>query len=153
MIELVRASPAHVGRIATRMREADAAECAALGMSPKQGLRKSLTASVIAYTAKVDGRPEGMFGVTPGNTIEGIGHPWMLATDAAFDCARALLTAGPGLIDLMHRRFRRLENMVSAENERAIRMLGRWGFEVGDEQMMVGGVPFLPFWKEAADVR
>lgn len=150
---LVRASPAHVGRIATRMRDADKEECAALGMTPKGALRKSLTASVLAYTAKIDGRPEGMFGVTPGNTLEGIGHPWLLATDAAFDCARQLLTAGPGLIALMHRRFRRLENMVSAENERAIRMLGRWGFEIGDEQMMVGGVPFLRFWKEAVDVR
>ena len=148
MIELVRASPAHVGRIANRMRTADRAECAALGMTGKVALRKSLTASVLAYTAKIDGRPEGMFGVAPGNTLEGVGHPWMLATDAAFDCARVLVTAGPGLIALMHRRFRRLENMVSAENERAIRMLGRWGFEVGDEQMMVGGVPFLRFWRE-----
>lgn len=152
MIDLVRASPAHVGRIANRMRASDMAECAALGLAPKQALRKSLIASVLAYTAKIDGRPEGMFGVTPGNTIEGIGHPWMLATDAAFDCARQLLTAGPGLIALMHRRFRRLENMVSVENERAIRMLGRWGFEVGDEQMMVGGVPFVRFWRDA-DVR
>lgn len=131
------------------MREADRAECAALGLSPKGALRKSLTASVLAYTAKIDGSPAGMFGVTPGNTLEGVGHPWMLATDAAFDCARPLLTAGPPLIALMHRRFRRLENMVSSDNDRAIRMLKRWGFEVGDMQMLVGGVPFLPFWREA----
>jgi len=148
LIELVRASPAHIGRIAHRMRLIDQRECAAMGKTAKTGLRSSLAASVVAYTAKIDGRPEGMFGVTPGSAIDGIGHPWMLATDAAFDCAREMLTAGPGLIALMHRRFRRLENMVSVENERAIRMLGRWGFEIGEEQMMVGGVPFVRFWRE-----
>jgi len=149
LIELVRASPAHVGRIANRMREADRGECAALGMSPKAALRKSLTASVLAYTAKIDGSPAGMFGVTPGNTLEGVGHPWMLATDAAFDCARLLVAAGPDLIAIMHRRFRRLENIVSAENHRAIRMLKRWDFEFGNMQLPVGGVLFVRFWREA----
>ena len=149
MIELVRASPAHIGRIANRMRPADVNECAAFGKSPKAAMRFSLQASVLAFTAKVDGRPEGMFGVCPVSTIDGIGQPWMLATDAALHCARALLTAGPSLIALMHGRFRRLENIVSVENERAIRMLSRWGFEVGDEQMMVGRVPFVKFWREA----
>lgn len=148
MIELVPASPAHVGRIATRMREIDRREAEAFGHSPKEGLRIGLRGSVLAWTAMVDGRPEAMFGVTPVSVIESRGLAWFLATDAAFGCARALLTAAPAAIEAMHRRFNRLENWVSTENHAAIRMLGRWGFELGERTMVVKGVEFRPFWKE-----
>lgn len=148
MIRLVPASPAHVGRIATRMREIDRRECEAFGRDPKQALRVGLKASSLAWTATIDGRPEAMFGATPRNAIEGTAIAWFLATDAAFGCARALLTVGPTVIEAMHRRFKRLENMVSNDNEAAIRLLGRWGFELGSETMTVNGVDFRPFWRE-----
>lgn len=148
MITFVPASPAHVGRIANRMRAEDRKEAAAFGRSPKEALRLGLRASVIAMTALDDGRPEGIIGLTPVNAIEGVGRPWMLATDAALHCARELLIAGPAIIEAMHRRFRRLENYVSVSNRRAISLLGRWGFQLGDEAMTFGGVEFLPFWRE-----
>lgn len=149
MIEIVAASPAHVGRIANRMREADREECEAYGRSPKEALRLGLRSSVLASTALVDGSPEGMFGVAPLNALEGTGRPWMLATDAASHCARELLDLGPPVIEAMHRRFARLENYVSIRNRRAIRMLMAWGFEIGDETMEFGGVEFREFWREA----
>lgn len=149
MIDIVPARLSHVGPIATRMREADRIECAAFSHTPKQSLRSGLRASVLASTAKVNGRPEAMFGVSPVSVIEGVGCPWFLATDAAFDCARALLCLGPQIIGLMHYRFRRLENRVAVNNRRAINMLRHWGFEIGNEVAMFGGVEFLPFWRES----
>ena len=132
------------------MREADAQECLAWGRSPKQALRIGLRASVLSFTALQVGKPIAMFGVTPINAIEGQGRAWFLGTDAILGCARDLLTVGPAVIEAMHRRFRRLENWVSTDNRRAIRLLGRWGFELGDDTMTVRGVEFRPFWKEAA---
>lgn len=148
MIELLPASPAHVGRIATRMREIDRREAGAYGRSPKEALRLSLRASAICLTATLNGRPEAMFGVTPINAIEGRGLAWFLSTEAVFGCARELLRMGPAVIGVLHGRFARLENMVSTENVAAIRLLERWGFELGSETMMVGGVEFRPFWRE-----
>lgn len=131
------------------MRDIDRREVAAFGRTGKEALRLGIRGSSIAVTALVDGRPEGMFGVTPISALESRGRAWFLATDVAFGCARELLTAGPAVIEAMHRRFRRLENWVSQENTPAIRMLRRWGFELGDEAVEMGGVEFLPFWKEA----
>ena len=148
MITFIPASPAHVGRIATRMREADREECAAFGRTPKEALRLGLRASVNAMTAVLDGRPEAMIGLTPVNALEGVGRPWMLATDAALHCARELITLGPPIIEAMHRRFTRLENYVSISNRRAIRMLEAWGFRIEEETMTFGGVEFRPFWRE-----
>lgn len=149
MIRLVAASPAHVGRIATRMRDIDKRECAAFGRSPRDALRSGLRGSSIALTGFVDDRPVAMFGTVPRNAIEGIATVWMLGTDEVLDCARELLAIGPAVIEQLHRRFRRLENLISTENAQAIRMLERWGFELGSETMEIGGVEFRPFWREA----
>jgi len=148
MIRLVSASPAHVGRIANRLREDDRIECAAFGRSPKEALRLGLRGGAFTLTALADGEPHAMFGVTALNAIEGTGRPWFLGSELVYDCARHLLTIGPHVIAQMHRRFRRLENVVSVRNVRAIRMLKRWGFELGDEAMTIGGVDFVLFWRE-----
>lgn len=148
MIELVPASPAHVGRIANRIRQVDLLECAAFGRSPKESLRLGLRASVLAGTALLDGEPIAMFGLTPVSVIEDTGRPWMLGTDAVPYCARALLTGAASLIDQMHARFSRLENVVAVENVAAVRMLQRWGFTVEQEVMTVGGVEMVGFWRK-----
>ncbi len=88
-------------------------------------------------------------GVAPINALEGSGRAWFLATDAALGCAREFLERGPAVIAMLHSRFQRLENWVSADNRPAIRMLKRWAFDIGDEAMVVNGVEFRPFWKEA----
>lgn len=134
------------------MRDIDRRECEAFGHSPKQALRNGLKASALCWTGKTDGRPGAMFGAVSRNEIEGVGTAWFLGTDEVFDCARELLMIGPAVIEAMHRRFRRLENMVSSENEAAIRLLGHWGFELGAETMDVNGVEFRPFWKETRDL-
>lgn len=134
------------------MRAADVEEAAAFGRAPKEALRVGLQASVLAATAKLDGSPIAMLGLTPISVLEGVGRPWMLGTDEVPRCARALLTEAQAVIGEMHGRFRRLENFVSVGNGPAIRMLQRWGFEVGGKGFDVNGVSFVPFWKEAGGV-
>lgn len=150
MIELVTASPAHVGVIANRMRPDDVIECRAFGHSPKQALRSALMSSIIAYTAKVDGRPEAMLGLAPVSLIEGKGTPWMLGTEEVYRHGRALLKLGPRIIASFLDSTPRAGNLVSKRNVRAIRVLRAWGFHVEDEVRMIGGVPFIDFWMERA---
>ena len=145
MIELVPATPAHVGRIAARMREADVVESRALGYTPKQALRIGLQGSLLALTARVDGKAEAMMGLAPVSLIEGVGRPWMLESDLIYRHGRDLIAFGPSIISAMRDSSPVLRNVVSRDNGRAIRLLKRWGFAVGDEVEMIGGVPFLTF--------
>ncbi len=123
----------------------DVLESKALGYTPKQALRMGLRGSLMAFTAKVDGKPEAMMGLAPVSLIEGTGRPWMLGSDLIYRHGRELLAFGPEMVGMMRDSTPHLRNVVSADNGRAIRLLKRWGFAVGDEVEMIGGVPFLTF--------
>lgn len=129
------------------MREADRIEVAAVGHSPKAALRAGLFAGE-AWTALVDGRPEAMFGLVVTNAIAGEGRPWMLGTDAIYRHGREMLRTGHAVVQGWFDSTRCLENLVSAGNGRAIRLLQRWGFVVEREEAMIGGVPFRVFRME-----
>lgn len=148
MIEFVAASPAHIGTIANRMREIDAKECAIMGRSPKRALRLSLRASVVAWTAKVDGKPEAMFGASSVSLLGGEGSPWLLMTDEALKHRRSLLTDARRYADVMQGMFPLLSNNVHADNAVAIRWLERLGFTVGPVFDMAGH-PMRPFERRA----
>lgn len=148
MIEFVAASPAHVGTIANRMRDIDVRECAIMGRTPKQALRLSLRASVAAWTAKVDGRPEAMFGVSTLSLLGGEGSPWLLMTEDAVKQARSLLVDARRYSDLLQAMYPVLSNNVHADNAVAIRWLSRLGYTVGPVFDMAGH-PMRPFERRA----
>lgn len=148
-IEFVPASRAHVGRIASRMRAIDQMECRAKGRSPAAALRYSLVSSTFALTVLVDGSPHSMFGVTPWSLVEGAGRPWFLGTDEVYRHPREMIRRGGDVVEIMQDSFRRLENVIAAVNERGIRMLRHWGFEIGSAAQVHGGLEFLPFWRVA----
>lgn len=148
MIELVPASRAHIGTIANRLRIEDRIECKAMGRDPKSALRSGLQISTIALTAKLDGRAEAMMGLIPLSLIDGEGIAWMLSTEAVYRNGRALMGMGPCILGSFLDSSRRISNVVSQGNHRAIRLLRAWGFTVEDEIKMIGGVPFLDFWME-----
>jgi len=131
MIEVVPASPAHIGTLAARMRPIDRLECAVFGHSPKAALRASMRDACMAFTAKLDGRPEAMFGVATVSMLEGIGSPWLLLTDDGARQGKALVRMGRNVTRLFEREFRVLRNNVHADNETAIRWLGHLGYTVG----------------------
>jgi hypothetical protein len=147
-IRIVPATPAHVGRIASRMRTDDVIECAAMGHAPKQALRAGLIASTLCFTALVDGRPEAMFGLVVGSALSGEGTPWMLGTEAIYDHPRAMLRWGPRFLAAMLDSTPVLTNLVAVRNGRAVRMLRRWGFGLSKETIVIGEVEFVTFRME-----
>ncbi len=152
MIRLVPARRSHIRPIAAQMRVADRREVGAFfSRSPRDGLIFSFVSSQFALTALKDDRPIAMFGLTPISLVESVGAPWLLGTDEVYEHPREMLRLGRLAIGVMHDSFRRLENVVSADNSRAIKLLTRWGFKVGSEVTRVGGVDFVPF-RRAIDV-
>ncbi len=129
------------------MRAVDRRECEAMGRSGKHALRAALGTSSKAWTALVDGQPEAMFGVVVESVLDGTAVPWFLGTDEVYRHGRALLMWGPGMVDRLCDSTWTLRNLVSAENDKAIRLLRRWGFTVAEEELIVRGVPFLYFEK------
>ncbi len=145
MLDIVPARLPHVGPISSRIRDIDRIECEAMGHSVKHALRNGVLNSDKAWTALVDGKPEAMFGVIVMSAIGGVGSPWMLGTDEIYSHGRDLLRFGPYFVAQAVDSTPRLSNIVSAANSKAIRLLRAWGFEVGQDEVSVGGVPFVQF--------
>jgi hypothetical protein len=146
-VEIIAAEQAHITPIAERMREADRVEARAFGHSPEMALQLGLWSGP-AHVALVDGLPEAMFGLRIKSALAGIGTPWMLGTEAVYRHGREMLRMGAAVLRGMFDSTPSLENLVSADNARAIRLLERWGFVVEREVEMIGGVPFRMFWQE-----
>jgi hypothetical protein len=130
--------------IAQRMRAFDRLECRAMGREPRKALHLGLRAGE-AWTVLVGGRPEAMFGVYPASLMEGVGAPWMLATDAAYSRGREWAALAPRWVSYMVSHYRRLANMVHRDNTKAIRWLRYAGFSVAADVERVGGEPFVRF--------
>lgn len=149
--EVVPARLTHVGWLASNMREEDRRECRALGRTPKDALRTGLRCSLSAFTAIDEtGKPVAMFGVVPVSLLSRLGRVWFLGSDHVFRYSRQLREQGPGIIEDWFGTFERLENIVTADNHKAIRLLKHWGFAVGGKPEMHGGAQFLSFWIERA---
>lgn len=124
----------------------DRVECEALGRTPKDALRWGLRCSQDAWTALDDGKPGAMMGVVSDGLLEGSGRVWFLGTDEVYRHGRDLMTYGPLFVERWLTAFSKLHNIVAAENVKAIRLLRRWGFEVGvGDDVEHGGVPFKRF--------
>ncbi len=130
------------------MRAIDRLECAALGRTPREALRLGLRTSYHCWTALVDDRPQAMMGAVYTSLLTGTGTVWMLGTDSVYTAGRALLKLGPIILAAMMQDFRLLENIVSTRNDKAIRLLRRWGAHVGGEVETYRGVDFIPFRME-----
>lgn len=90
-----------------------------------------------------------MFGLTAISVLGGIARPWLLGTDRLFDHRRDLLTIGRHVFASWGREFPHMENIVSVENVKAIRLLKRWGAEIGTEVETYRGLAFVPFTIQA----
>lgn len=144
---VVPALPKHVNRIVNRMRKIDQIECRATGREPKQALRHCMNGSTLAWTVLLDDKPVAMFGLLPLSILSGRAAPWFLATDEIERGARQWVKWGAGFIAAMQSDFPRLENIVSVENRKAIRVLKALGFAVESEIVIVGDVAMVRFSK------
>lgn len=143
---LVPASLLHVGPLSHRLRDADRRECEALGRKPKDALRMSLRTSLHALTAlDEDGKVLAMMGVCSEGLMTGKGVPWFLGSDETLLYGRDLMSRGPKIIRWWLEDFEVMKNIVSSENAMAIKLLRKWGAEVGGEPQMHRGLEFVPF--------
>jgi hypothetical protein len=138
MVDYVPASPSHVGPIANRMREIDKLECRIAGHSPKDAIRLSLAGSARAWTAKAEGRPIAIFGVSPISLLGGEGSPWLLLTNEAMKYRKALWRDVKAFHEIMHSDYPILSNVVHDENAVAINWLRRLGYSIGEPFDMRG---------------
>lgn len=127
-----------IGHVAAHLRQADRQELAAIhGDEPVQSvLASSVLCSSIAWTWVINGQPAAIFGVAPTSLLEGQGAPWMLATDAVFQCPGTLVREGRRYVRRMLELFPHLVNYVDARNERSVRWLARVGFTISPAARM-----------------
>lgn len=148
MIALVPASPAHVGILANTMRAVDVLECTAMGHTPKEALRSGLRTSSEAWTVKHDGKPIAMLGLRVTSALGGTGIPWMLGSEEIYRHPREMIRWGEQVLGRWLDSTPHLSNLVSRSNTPAIRMLRRWGAEIGREVIMFAGTEFVTFTLE-----
>jgi hypothetical protein len=151
-IGVLPATPAHAEWLAPRLRAADAFEVRAMsGSDPLTAVRRGLILSSEAWTGTVDGRPVCLFGVAPRSLLADVAAPWLLGTDEISAHARAFLRRNRSVVARWHSQYRRLENLVWAENAAAIHWLGWLGFTLG-EPLAFNGVNWRPFAMERGHV-
>lgn len=119
-----------------------------MGRSPRQALRLGLVTSTEVWTAKVDGRPEAMFGLVVTSALGGKGVPWMLGTDEIYRHPRLMIRHGERVLQRWLDSTPTLSNYVSVDNSRAIRLLRRWGCSIGWKVIMHGDCGFVSFTME-----
>lgn len=120
-----------VMHIAAGLREADRQELiAARGplVHFPDALARAVLLSSHTWVAEDDEGPIAIFGVAPVSLLDGVGSPWFLSTERAYDHPRALVSGGRHYLSRMRAHYPELFNYVDARNERSIRWLGRLGF-------------------------
>lgn len=139
--------PADTETLITNLRDADFAECLAYG-HPSVGddIRRSVARSMFCWSGFIGGELAAILGVTPLDTLGGVGSPWMLGTPVLDKHSRILVQATPDYIARMLKAFPHLVNFVHAENKTSVRWLRRLGFTLHDA-VPYGklGAPFHPF--------
>lgn len=142
------ARPSDIKAIGTALRAVDALECRAFGHEPRAAVRACYLGAALKWTAEVGGRPAGMFGVGVGSAMDRTGRPWLLGTPELDEARRSFLEIGRPVIAEMLGRFRFLENWSHQTNSQSHRWLKRLGFRFDEEITMIGGEPFLRFWRD-----
>ena len=114
-----------VEELAANLHPADAAELEAAGL----GLHEALSAA--SLNALRDGDTLiALFGVAP-HPSKGWAVPWMLCTRAIDGVPkRAMAKVSRAVVDSWQEHFEGLENMVHADNARAVRFLEWLGFNI-----------------------
>lgn len=117
-----------------------------MGRTPKQALREGISNSFDPVSVLNEtGKPIAMFGVMSTSLVSGTGVPWFLGSDEVYRYPRDLLVTGEGVVAHWLTTFRKLENMVAVDNERAIRLLLKWGASFSDDIQIHRGVEFVSF--------
>lgn len=145
MIEIVETTPAHARRLV--LRDGDAAEIAAFGLTPEQALRRSLERAVWAETYLIDGEPAAIVGLGLSSFVGGHGVPWLLTGPACERHKKRFLIESQRQVRRMLDQVSPLINYVAADYVRALRWLSWLGFTL-DAPAPLNGFPFRRIHKE-----
>lgn len=150
MIEIrnMKISDAYV--LAKDLRESDRLECEALGMTPKEVLRKSFYDSIFRKTTLVDGNVVACFGGT-GSALGHVMHPWLLTSPKAEKVYLTLASAYRKQVKAMLLAYPVLENHCDNRYSKSLNLLRLVGFKVeAPEPYGPLKMPFCRFHMEAA---
>ena len=142
-----------VDLLAPRLREIDQREARAIsGLPSAAALALSFKWSIRAWTAVIEGRVALMWGVGRlGGLLGFVGAPWLLASDILEQrsVALAFIRQSKPYARELERGFRRLENLVHAENRLAVRWLKWLGFNFAETPERFNGENFYRFWRDS----
>lgn len=148
MIVVAPATIEHAERMAPFMRKEDRAEISALGYTPVEALRASLTGSAVAETAVLGESVVAMWGAIPQTQLGHKALMWMLGTDLVPKHPRELLRGSKSFIDHIQRTYPLLECFVDTRYTKAVRWIHWMGFKTCYE-FPINGVQFALCQKEA----
>lgn len=135
MIKFIKPTDHLIKIMAQDMRKSDVVEVmASHGHTPLEALRYSFRESEYSTIAISDGIPFVMFGVAVSNRLTGLGHPWMLSSNALFNHKDYFLKKGPDVISNMIAVCPRLVNYVHHANKTSIKWLKSLGFTIDDPE-------------------
>jgi len=147
MTHIRLATPDDALYVGQRLRQRDVDEVrAASGLTPEAALSASLAVSTSAWVV-LDGTPVAVFGVAP--IADGIGAPWLLATDAFRAQSRYLMRHSEEYLQRMLGEYPVLMNYVDVRNADSLRYLRRVGFvfTAYEPEFGVERRPFLQFMR------
>lgn len=145
-IRIVPATLDHARRLV--LRDGDAAEIAALGLTKEHALTASIERSVWAETYLVDGEPAAIVGLGLSSLVGGYGVPWLLTGPACERHRKTFLRESRRQVARMLAEASPLINFVHADYRRALRWMAWLGFTI-EAPVRLNGALFHRCIKEA----
>lgn len=145
-IEVIDATHAHIRELAKNLRNDDRHEIESYGIPIYRGLRSSFRGSLICKAVLVDNKVAAIFGVG-GTNFGDKGIPWLLTTPVCeqVSALKFCRIYQEELLKLL-KLFKHLENFVSAEYYKSIKLLDNIGFTLSEpEPMGKNGAMFRKF--------
>lgn len=124
------ATEAHVDELAPNLRNMDAAEVAAHGLSPRDALLNSMKHSDAPKAVIVDGKVIAIFGIAKMTLLSDEAVPWMLGSHEIPNHAKAFLRFGRAWIAEVRKQHPVLIGHVDVRYTQAIRWLEWLGFTI-----------------------
>lgn len=129
-----------------RLRDEDAQECIAVGMTPMAAIDFSVRNSLESFAVTVDGQVLVVWGYGTRHFMADTGYPWLLTSPLVEKHRFFFARTSQSALSYLHRRFRRLEVFVDARYLRAQAWLEWLGFNV--EGPAIGAPPFVWMTRE-----
>lgn len=140
---VVPAERRHVDELVAGMRPEDAAEVAALGMTPAQALSKCLAGSRDTKVGLADGRVLAIFGIASLPEYPEVTYIWLLSAKEADQHKIAFARWSKRFVDEQKGKHRILGNFVDARYKKAVEWVRWLGFNVYPAAPLgESGVPF-----------